>query len=85
MYAGTSKSYPLLSWHGDVSGSDSPTTVFVDGPKTVTAKFVGPAASRWWLWVTLGSVTVFGALVLSRLVHWRMNRAVADHPRVPGD
>ena len=83
--AKAAEGYRFVSWRGDVSGSDSPKTVFVDGPKTMTAKFVGPAPSRWWLWVTLGLVGVFGALVLSRLVYWRMNRGVPDHPRLPGE
>lgn len=74
MRARAAKGYSFSSWEGDASGSDGSITVTVDGPKTITARFVEQSPSRWWLWTVLGLIGLFGALLLLRLVYSRMNR-----------
>jgi uncharacterized repeat protein (TIGR02543 family) len=85
MTATPARGYRFVSWEGDASGSASSIAVIVDAPKTITAKFAGQSASRWWLWVILGIVGLFGVLVISRLLYARMNRGFADEPYQPDD
>ena len=75
------KGYRFVGWEGDASGSDRSITLTMDEPRTVTARFAErSSSSTWWLWVILGLVGLFGALVLVRLAYARMNRGVLDEP-----
>jgi len=77
--AKAAKGYQFDSWEGDLSGSKKSITVAVNAPLTITARFeVQP--SRWWVWVILGLAGLFGAVILVRLVHARMNKGVLDEP-----
>ena len=80
MSARAKKGYRFLSWEGDMSSSGKSITITVDAPKTITARFVEQSHSRWWLWVTLGSVGLFCALIFLRVVNARMNRGLLDEP-----
>jgi hypothetical protein len=82
--AKANKGYRFVSWEG-VSGSDRSIRATVDAPKTITARFVEQSTSRWWLWVILGLVGLFGVLVISRLVYARMNRGFLDEPQQPDE
>ena len=79
------KGYRFVSWEGDASESKQSIRVSADEAKTLTARFAEKAASRWWLWVTVAIVGLFGALILVRLVYARMNRSWADKPPQIGD
>jgi uncharacterized repeat protein (TIGR02543 family) len=78
------KGYRFAGWEGDGSGSDRSITLTVDGPRTVTARFA-EQSSRWWLWIIVGLIGVFAALILVRLVYARMNTGVPDEPQQPDE
>ena len=78
MTAKPAKGYRFSSWEGDASGSDRSMTLNVDEPKTITARFVEESPSRWWVWVVIGLVGLFGALIVLRLVYARMNREAPE-------
>ena len=77
--AKAAKGYRFDSWEGDLSGSKRSVTVAVNAPLTITARFT-EQPSRWWLWVIVGLAGLFGALILVRVVHARMNRRALDEP-----
>ena len=77
--AKAAKGYRFDSWEGDLSGSKKSVTVAVNAPLTITARFT-QQPSRWWLWVIVGLAGLFGALILVRVVHAKMNRGVLDEP-----
>ena len=79
------KGYQFSGWEGDASGSAISITIAVDGPRTITARFVEQSPSRWWLWALLGLVGLFCALILLRLAYSRMNRRVPDEPQQPDE
>jgi hypothetical protein len=83
--ARATKGYRFSSWEGDASGSDGSVTIAVNGPKTITARFVEQSPSRWWLWALLGLVGLFCALILLRLVYSKMNSGVSDEPQRPDE
>ena len=63
-----SKGYKFKSWSGDLSGSDNPTSISVDSPKTLTALFVKESGFPWW-WIIVGIVVLFSGLIALRLVY----------------
>jgi hypothetical protein len=63
-----SKGYKFKSWSGGLYGSDNPTSISVDSPKTLTALFVKESGFPWW-WIVIGIVVVFIGLVALRLVY----------------
>jgi len=79
------KGYRFDAWEGDASGSDRSITLTVDGPRTVTARFAEQSSSRWWLWVIVGLIGLFAALILVRLVYARMNRGALDASEHPDE
>lgn len=78
--AKSARGYRFIAWEGDAAGSNRLTTITVDRAKTITARFEAQSASRWWLWVVIGIVGLFGVLVLLRLAYARMNRGAWDEP-----
>lgn len=85
MSATAAKGYRFVSWEGAASGSERSVTLTVDEPKTITARFTADSPSRWWLWVIVALASLFGALILLRLVYSRMNRGWSDEPIQPDD
>ena len=62
------KGYKFKSWSGDLSGSDNPTSIRVDSPKTLTALFVKESAFPWW-WIIIGIAVLFSGLIALRLAY----------------
>ena len=77
--ATAAKGYRFVGWEGDVSESSRSTTITVDGPKTIVAKFAEKSTSpKWWLWLLLGLIGLLGALVLLRVVYARIHARAWD-------
>jgi hypothetical protein len=62
------KGYKFKSWSGDLSGSDNPTSISMDSPKTLTALFVKESGFPWW-WIIVGIVVLFSGLIALRLAY----------------
>lgn len=71
--AAPAKGYKFDGWGNDLSGSESPQTIVVDSPKTITANFVKTSAFPWW-WIAIGAGILLSLFMLVLLVYVARSR-----------
>ncbi len=73
MSAVPAEGYVFNGWTGDVSGSENPLTITVDGPKNMTANFLAQRSFPW-RWTIIGIVGFLMVLLLAYFVRSEMSK-----------